>query len=330
MPPAILADLVRVKQMIIENRRAPESEELFAAHGRYLRSLRTVWAESRIASLSRQLSSGWLFSLSLPESSPGEILALADRASGRGLRIHAIQVSRPSSDRLNDFLLGVDRSSNGPLLAVSDLLEGISADAQKRLFEGRGFWHREMILMELGERASLPPVPKEHRFRPLVPGDRAGFVSSYARVYAEPQGDYWLDPSADVEADARKFFDQFLEPSGTWNEKIIRDASLVYEADGRVVGSVLVGRTRAGQPHVFGLEVDPAFQRRGIGRALLLQALHRLRADRRGPVTLSVIRNDVAHRLYSALGFRLVPPPAGLLPGYWVRTTGVSLETDRR
>ncbi len=232
-------------------------------------------------------------------------------------------MERPELSSLAALLRALDRPRLGRLFGVSDLLEGIGAAAQDRLFGELGFWHRAMVRMELPAQTRVPAAPAGFRCRGLTPADRAPFVASYVRVYDEPQGDYWLSPSPDVETDGRRFFDQFVAPDGGWSTKIVPEASLASEAGGRIVGSVVAGRTRSGDGHIFGLAVDPEHQGKGIGRSLLLEALGRIRPTVDGPVSLSVIRNSVAFRLYGSLGFREVPPPEGLLPGYWIRGIAV-------
>lgn len=89
--------------------------------------------------------------------------------------------------------------------------------------------------------------------------------------------------------------------------------SLVAEADGKVVGHVAVSPVAItdGSPDWFGLgpiSVLPAAQGRGIGSALMVEALQRLRNR---PAAGCVLLGDPA--FYRRFGFR---PVAGLaLPG---------------
>ena len=78
------------------------------------------------------------------------------------------------------------------------------------------------------------------------------------------------------------------------------DARIVW-LDGRPAGLFKHGRDAAGW-RVVQIQIDPAFQGRGLGRRLLADLLDE--ADAQGiPVTLSVLKGNPARRLYEALGF---------------------------
>lgn len=78
----------------------------------------------------------------------------------------------------------------------------------------------------------------------------------------------------------------------------------VAVTDGRVVGYAITGRAGT-DGYLQRLAVDPAYQRRGLGRALALDGLHWLR--RKGTTRAVVntqIANTAAFSLYQGLGFR--------------------------
>jgi len=78
------------------------------------------------------------------------------------------------------------------------------------------------------------------------------------------------------------------------------DARIVW-LDGRPAGLLKHGRDPAGW-RIVQIQIDPAFQGRGLGRRLLEGVLDE--ADAEGvPVTLSVLKGNPARRLYEALGF---------------------------
>jgi ribosomal protein S18 acetylase RimI-like enzyme len=101
-------------------------------------------------------------------------------------------------------------------------------------------------------------------------------------------------------------------PEPDWsflNEKVeIRDV-IVAELDGEVAGYVRIGRVFpiAASDHVLmitGIAVDPACQRRGVGRALLGAAVVEARTRGARRLTLRVLaHNDAAVRLYEQGGF---------------------------
>ncbi|WP_278488514.1 GNAT family N-acetyltransferase [Achromobacter insolitus] len=78
------------------------------------------------------------------------------------------------------------------------------------------------------------------------------------------------------------------------------DARIVW-LDGRPAGLFKHGRDAAAW-RIIQIQIDPAFQGRGLGRRLLQRVLDE--ADAEGvPVTLSVLKGNPARRLYEALGF---------------------------
>jgi ribosomal protein S18 acetylase RimI-like enzyme len=84
---------------------------------------------------------------------------------------------------------------------------------------------------------------------------------------------------------------------------------LVAEIDGAIAGYVRLGRVFpiAASEHVLmisGLAVDPAFQRRGVGRSLMEAAVREARARGARRLTLRVLaHNESAVRLYESVGF---------------------------
>lgn len=67
--------------------------------------------------------------------------------------------------------------------------------------------------------------------------------------------------------------------------------------------------------HVLNVAVDPPLRRRGVGRALMLEAMHRSKQAGAALATLEVRRsNEGALALYRQLGFR----PVGVRPNYYI------------
>jgi ribosomal protein S18 acetylase RimI-like enzyme len=101
-------------------------------------------------------------------------------------------------------------------------------------------------------------------------------------------------------------------PEPDWsffNERVdIRDV-LVAVLDGEVAGYMRLGRVFpiAASDHVLqisGIAVDPAHQRRGVGRALLEAAIVEARGRGARRLTLRVLaHNEAAVRLYESVGF---------------------------
>ena len=90
-----------------------------------------------------------------------------------------------------------------------------------------------------------------------------------------------------------------------------REAGLLWvarRAGGEPIGFALLCFAD-GQPHVEEIDVDPAYGRRGIGRALLETALAWARAAGHCAVTLTTFRDIPWNApFYASAGFRIVPP----------------------
>lgn len=92
------------------------------------------------------------------------------------------------------------------------------------------------------------------------------------------------------------------------------NASFLAFLCGSAVGYVLACMEPGCRGHIISLGVLPEYRRRGIGRALLCEALKALRRECTGRVYLEVREdNEAALRLYSSIGFRVVE----YLPRYY-------------
>ena len=82
------------------------------------------------------------------------------------------------------------------------------------------------------------------------------------------------------------------------------DGFLVAELGEKVVGYV-IGVVRWGSTgHVLAIAVDPAYRRHGVGSALIVNMLNRLREKGAKQVRLEVrVSNQVAQQFYQKLGF---------------------------
>jgi len=94
----------------------------------------------------------------------------------------------------------------------------------------------------------------------------------------------------------------------------------------RLVGYICVWLV-ADEVQIFNLAVDPAMRRRGVGRRLLLEALHHA-CRRNARIALLEVRrsNRAAQELYQSIGFR----PSGLRPNYYegVKEPAVLMELE--
>jgi putative acetyltransferase len=135
--------------------------------------------------------------------------------------------------------------------------------------------------------------------RPAQPGDAAALVALAEAVGSEPEG--WLisDSSWRSAADERRYLRTVRRHPDA--------AVFVAETSGRIVGRLSVSRDpHPASRHVadLGLMVAAGERRRGIGWALLEQAVEWARASSVRKLELHVFpHNEPAIRLYERFGF---------------------------
>jgi len=89
----------------------------------------------------------------------------------------------------------------------------------------------------------------------------------------------------------------------------------VAEADGQIAGMVALSLEGAAEVEDF--FVEPAFQRRGVGGALMATLLEAARAA--GATALEVDADPNAEAIYAKLGFETFSrSPSGSIPGRWL------------
>lgn len=79
--------------------------------------------------------------------------------------------------------------------------------------------------------------------------------------------------------------------------------SVVAVEDGKIVGSILCGHDgrRGCLYHVC---VDEAYRRRGIGKAMVVQAMHALQAEKINKVSLiAFTKNDIGNAFWNTIGW---------------------------
>jgi ribosomal-protein-alanine N-acetyltransferase len=75
--------------------------------------------------------------------------------------------------------------------------------------------------------------------------------------------------------------------------------------NGKLVGYLICTMRWGGVGHILSIAVDPEYRRRGVGRALILKALERLRKEGATAVRLEARKSNLGARaFYSALGFK--------------------------
>ncbi|MCG8492778.1 MAG: GNAT family N-acetyltransferase [Sneathiellales bacterium] len=120
----------------------------------------------------------------------------------------------------------------------------------------------------------------------------------------------FVEPFGQKESEA--FFEQSVFPDILAKKRVL----LVAEIDAEIAGTVqlqigmLPNQTHRGE--VGKLLVDPAYRRRGIGRALMLALEVCAEKAEKSLLTLDTRTGDMAEPLYTALGFQT----AGVIPNY--------------
>lgn len=111
---------------------------------------------------------------------------------------------------------------------------------------------------------------------------------------------------------ARGFWRESVMPAVAWGTRVV----LVARVDGVIAGTVQLGiDTMPNQVHradVMKLLVYPSRQRRGVGRALMIEIERVALGLKRTLLTLDTVTGDKAEPLYRSLGYTLV----GCIPNY--------------
>jgi ribosomal protein S18 acetylase RimI-like enzyme len=186
-------------------------------------------------------------------------------------------------------------AAQAPALGARELSARVEAlDDEAAVFlRRRGFsLEHEECLLELSDLSELPPVPDAPSVAVVsLPRDRA--IAEFIRLYDQSfTGRPWSQPYTEAEVAAA----------------LARaDDMLFATVDGEAVGVVWHERLPDGRGRVEPIGIAAAHQGRGLGRTLLLAALHSLRRQGAAPVEIGLWRaNEVAMHLYKGLGFREV------------------------
>lgn len=146
-------------------------------------------------------------------------------------------------------------------------------------------------------------VSPEVKLRPMTDEEFDRYRLQSAHEFAAALVAASQAPADDAEERARAETDELLPDGGHSPGMLL----LAAEADGTVVGSLWLGERspkHVGTVWVYDLLVLPAHRGRGYGRAMMLAAEQMLLARGASRIGLNVfLDNDVAHRLYSELGY---------------------------
>jgi len=103
----------------------------------------------------------------------------------------------------------------------------------------------------------------------------------------------------------------YVEQIGYWDEQSQRDQfemrfsaerTQIIQVDGQDVGCIIV-EVRPQDWYIAEIQILPVYQGQGIGTSILRQIMEQA-ASQEMPLTLQVLRNNPARRLYERLGFQ--------------------------
>jgi ribosomal protein S18 acetylase RimI-like enzyme len=161
---------------------------------------------------------------------------------------------------------------------------------------------RHYLVRSLGP-LPLPEAEGSYRLR-AVRRDDLPAVSALIHKSHVGSMDAALNLTYASPALCRGFVDTLVLRSGCG--RFSAEASMLAEADQGIVGLILASELSSTNGHICQVSVDPAWESRGLGTLLLVNALEAMRRHGLRTASLSVtVGNARAYTLYNRLGFRL-------------------------
>jgi DNA-binding MarR family transcriptional regulator/GNAT superfamily N-acetyltransferase len=169
-----------------------------------------------------------------------------------------------------------------------------------------GSQHRLVSSLETAQELLESKEVSPFQIRTFRPGDMGLIASRQAVLYQEKFG--W---SSNIEVNVGEVTTNFLR-----NFKTGREQCWVAEVDGQIAGSVFLTDEKGGVCRLRLLYVEPAFQGRGIGEALVSTCVEFARSVGYARMTLwtqSILEG--ARRIYARHGFRVAEEKDHMLFG---------------
>jgi ribosomal protein S18 acetylase RimI-like enzyme len=205
----------------------------------------------------------------------------------------------------------------GPVFVAPGAIAGVPRDDEAAVLSAADMIHleHEALAFRAGREVPGAIVGDRWRFRPVEPGDRDALLALSGRAYREYPGQLWWT-HVDLERDLAEYWNVLANGGHT----VLPEGTFVLLADRAVRGWIVTSRDPSG-PYIDSVQVDPKWQGRGIGRALLVRALTGLRdAGVEDDVGLVYLKENArAGALYRSVGFTPAPFTRPVARGHWIR-----------
>lgn len=273
----------------------------FVRRGLVVRAGPGIDVTSWVAHLETMRSGGHLVGVRRPKGGSLGALALYDPAPRIGARIHLLYAEgRWATAPVYTELLAEVHQRAGEVAFLPGPLAGLTAAEEERLLTSEGFARYGRSEMVFPPEAPVPSPRPGPTPRPLRPEDEPALAELHQRAYHGRFDRYLFLEDPDEARDAVREVHEIL--TGRWGPWST-EGSVGLEENGRFLASVLVVQ-QPDRALIADVAVDPQMQGRGLGRAVLLESVRRLRASGVRQVFLNVTEgNERALRLYLGLGF---------------------------
>jgi GNAT superfamily N-acetyltransferase len=238
---------------------------------------------------------------------------------GRRVNLLFLDNAHQTTSDLRSLLedLGETDKTDGPVFAIfPDGMPGFYKERQALIFGPAGFVHFDRVTMVFPKDKRVPAATEltGWEFRHPLPEDETEIIDLACRAYCNYE-EQLVWPMVNLEQDQAAWVNYIRD-----EETVVREACFVLVAGEKIRGHVTVIRGPDG-PYIANIMVDPSWQGKGIGKALLIRALRVLRADgAEEDVQLFYIRQNVpAGVLYRSVGFVQAPRRPTIWGGSWLK-----------